>query len=83
MALKTAPDGSKYRNEKNYRNHHENMTDGKRIHRKRQLVIKHPNLETAKSHYFSELKQVETSLQKRERIKKARLFKEFELRNSF
>ena len=75
MALKSSPSGEKYRHEKNHRNKHESITDGDRIHRKRQLIIRNPRSKENNRHYIDELTKIETSLQKREKIKNARLLK--------
>jgi len=73
MAQKRSAKGTKLRREKNHRNEYESITDGDRIHRKRQLVLKHPNKRERNHYYIDELNKIETSLQKREKIKKARV----------
>jgi hypothetical protein len=72
MALKQSPSGTKFRNSKCHSNKYHSITDGDRIHRKRQLILKHPQFKERKSHYLDELQKIENSLQKREKIRRDR-----------
>ena len=73
MAQKRSPTGEKFRNKKCYSNKNHNMTDGDRINKKRQLILKHPQFKERRSHYIEELSKIEGSLQKRMKIRKDRL----------
>jgi hypothetical protein len=72
MAQKTSPKGDKLKHMKRYDNYDHNITDGDRLHRKRQLILKYPKSRENRRNLIEELAKVETSLQKREKIKRHR-----------